>query len=440
MTPAKRIMMLMVAAGLSVAVATAQEIPLADPGDVDMPGEVAMPGEMGAPLDMGAAGGEMPSMGPDNAPSMHLQDTGEQSMLVEPGQSSVDSCEECNGSAYDLWDMESVPIESSGTWLRRGLWFAEADVVVMNRIWSRHDMLLASADSLPPPFSGSNRFLYLRSAHPGEDASLKTTLGRFLFRDERNRDHSVELTTYIGGDWVIDNALDSTNGQLQVPFPIDGNNRSFDFSNRQTVLYSSRFNSFELNYHVQRRMRRDQMAMDPDGHWRRQASPGVTHEYYAGVRYLELSEILDWRAEDLLLVPGDDGTYLIQTDNDLIGLQIGGGETYETDRWSVGFGGKAGTYVNDASARSQLDFTSDDLSDFDQRRTEDQLSFIGEAWIQAKWHFTPNFSLRTGIQILYITSVALAPNQADFISESKELSSSGDPFYQGASVGFEGYW
>jgi hypothetical protein len=409
-------LLLTAAALLCVGVATAQELPRFDSGELDLPPDdfTLMPSEPASPM-------ESPG-------------TTEESMVVGPVESAVDSLEGCDpssASAYDLWDMEPVPIESTGTWLRRGLWYAEAEAVVMMRLWSRQDVLLASANGFPPPFSDPNIFIMLRQAHPGQDASVRTTLGRYLFRDIDNRDHTTELTIFVGGDWVQNLEAGSPNVGLQVPFLVDGNNTSFDDSLRQTAIYSSRFNSFEWNYRVQRRLTRDQMVMDPNGQWTRQASSGFTKEFLVGLRFLELTEILDWKAEDVQ-VNGNDGSYLIQSDNDLVGMQLGSGFTFETSRWSIGLSGKGGAYVNDASSTQQLDFTLNNAADYQRDASEDQLSFIGD--------LTPNFSLRSGLHVLYITSVAQAPNQANFIADFKNVVTSGDPFYFGVSAGFEGYW
>ena len=306
MTTAMRFLGLVVATAMSVGWAAAQEMPLFDPGALDVPIET------------------LPD--PDTGEAMVVTESGgtEQSMVVGPVEStieSLDGCETMSPEPYDLWDMHAVPTLSSGTWLRRGMWYAEADVIVMNRLWERDNVILASEDGGIPGQSGSNRFLVLHDAHPGQDASVRTTLGRFLFRDEENRDHTAEFTVFGGGDWVQEGALDSTNNALLVPFETDGNNRSFDNADRMTVGYSSRYNSFELNYRVKRRMGRDQMVMDPNGCWRRQASQGMTKDFLIGIRFMEMIEIMDWLAEDIGGA-GDDGAYLIRSDNDMIGLLI----------------------------------------------------------------------------------------------------------------------
>jgi hypothetical protein len=181
------------------------------------------------------------------------------------------------------------------------------------------------------------------------------------------------------------------------------------------------------------------MVMDPNGQWRREASSGLNKHYLIGLRYLELREILDWRAEDMFVV-GDDGKYLINTDNDLFGVQLGAGLNYESGRWSLGFQSKGGFYVNDADARSELNFTSDDNSDFDRRSTEDEFSFVGETGLLGRWHLTPSFSLRAGWEFFFMESVALAPSQITFINDSSRITTTGYSFYMGGSLGFEGYW
>ena len=299
--------------------------------------------------------------------------------------------------------------------------------------------MLVSQDGQEPPFSSFNRLLILRKAAPGTRPLGADDSGAYLFRDDENRDHTTEFTVFVGGDFLQHKVLGSPDGQLQVPFQIDGNNTSFDNSTRNTVNYSSQFNSFEWNYRVERRMERDQMVMDPNAQWTRQASPGFTKEFLVGVRYLKLRDLFNWQAEDVQ-VANNTGQYLIRTDNDLIGLQLGAGFTYETARWSIGLNGKGGPYANTASARDQLNFTIDDTADFLHHSAENQFSFVGESALDLKYHLTPNFSLTTGLHLLYITAVAEAPYQANFLADYNTVVTSGDPFYFGATAGIEGYW
>jgi hypothetical protein len=405
----------------------------------------------------------LPSLnGPGSVPYGMPSFGGEEETL--PAPNSLEGYETPQGDQYDLnancdypdagglWN-QVAPIESTGTWLRRGFWYAEADAVIFNRMWDRDDLRLAAQDvnvNMPPInnqsvgfnpiFLNTNRLLILNGSLPGRDASVRTTLGHFLFRDSRNRDHNVEFTAFGGGIWDQGRVITSEDPfGLFVPFVVDGGNLSFDGSSRQTVNYRSHYKSFEMNYRVRQRLGHDQLIMDANGGWHRAANSGFEREYLAGLRYLKLEDKFDWRAEDIAVL-GEDGRYLIHTDNDLFGFQTGGGITYEGRRWSLGFFGKGGVFLNDALGTNQLTFTDEDIEDSNLRLREDQLSFVGEFKLQSRFHITPNVSIRAGYDLMYITSVALAPSQATFIPEFSYLNTTGDPFYHGAAFGLEGYW
>jgi hypothetical protein len=395
-----------------------------------------------------------------------------QSVLVGPAPEDGQPFDGYHPEAYpefapglhDDFHGPMAPIESTGTWLRRGFWYAEAEAVVWNRMWNRDDKIFAADDVnvddptffsnlvLPQVEIETNRLLVLQSTNPGQDASVRATLGQFLFRDSRNRDHTAEFTAFGGGDWVQQRVISSTgNFGLFVPFHIDGSsillgggNRSFDQSTRQSISYSSHYSSFEGNYRVRSRMQRDRLIMDANGHWHRAGSNTWVREYLVGLRMMELRDILDWRAEDIRngtsTEVGNDGSYYIRTDNDLFGVQLGTGITYEAPRWSLGVTCKGGIFINDALGRSTLNFTLDDEDDFDHRLREDELSFVGEAKVMGRFHVTPNISLRASYEAMFLESVALAPSQANFVPVFSYLNTTGDPFYHGASFGFETFW
>ncbi len=431
---------LFLTAALWVGGATAQEMPFSEGGD-------ELPQDFGLPLNDAQSTAGM------GAPEVR-----DQSVLVDSVHDPTAPFSGCEDGGFDDFGPEMhghwpglAPIESTGTWLRRGFWYAEADGVIWNRLWNRDDKLYAAQDPQvnnpsffsrlnPVPILNTNRLMYLESSHPGQDGSVRVTLGNFLFRDPRNRDHTAEFTAFGGGDWEQDRVITSTvNFGLQVPFYIDGFNRSFDNSTRQTIDYGSDFKSFELNYRVKQRLGRDQLVMDANGQWHRAANSGFEREYLAGLRFMNLGESLDWQAEDIVAL-GNDGRYQVETDNDMIGFQLGGGFTYQAPRWSIGISCKGGVFANDATGQTILDFTADDDDDANVFLKEDELSFVGEARLLGRFHLTPNISLRAAYEMMFLESVALAPLQTTFIPEFAFLNTSGDPFYHGASFGFEGYW
>ena len=448
MTISSRIMIgLIMTAVIGAVGAQAQQLPPPEAADAMSPSELTLPtDEAIGPM----ATEEMPLEG--------VEQRGEDSMLNGEQPLSVDALEGCNDFAsgpQDYWDTYSAPIESTGTWLRRGFWYAQTEAVVWNRFWNRDSKFLAAQDPnvLNPqffpfapnpagqkPIWSTNRFLMLDGSQPGEDASVRATLGHFLFRDSRNRDHLAEATVFGGGDWHQHRQVASEDDfGLFVPFYISGNNRTFNQSTRQAVDFSSTFRSFEANYRVRSRMRRDQLVMDANGQWHRAANPGFTKEYLAGLRMMEMRDIMDWTAEDIAVISAD-GSYFIRTDNDLFGLQLGAGTTYEAARWSLGADTKMGFYVNDSRGRTTLNFTADDDNDADLSFASDGISWLVEVHVTGRFHVTPNFSLRASYELMYLTAQALAPYQATFITDLSYLNTAGDPLYHGMSFGFEGFW
>lgn len=339
---------------------------------------------------------------------------------------------ECNN---DIWGGQPALTESTGSWLRRGFWYAELDAVVLNRMWNRDDKVLASDTT-------AVRRLHLMRTDPGAEGSVRLTLGRFLFRDVRNRDHTMEFVAFGGGEASQDDTLTSAvDGQtLEVPFGIDFFNLSFDGAETMHIDYDSRFKSFEINYRVKERMRRDRMVLTPSGEWVRTANHGVTKQYLAGLRYFNLEDDLIWRATNIATFAGEDGTYRVNTSNDMFGFQLGCSLLFEHDRWNLEVGGKGGPYVNDIRADSAMTITNDPTDSFVKNNGEKSLAFVGEFQLIGRYHLRPNVSLRAGWQMMYITSVALAPNQIDFSPDEGRFPYSGDPFYNGAIFGLESYW
>jgi len=252
----------------------------------------------------------------------------------------------------------------------------------------------------------------------------------------------MEFTAFGAGEWGQDDTLTSaSDGQtIQVPQGISDFNPAFDGADSMTTQYDSRFSSFEVNYRVKERMRNDRMVLTPSGHWVRQANEGITQQYLVGLRYMDLEDILDWRATNIATFNNEDGRYLLEANNDMFGLQLGYSLLFERDRWNVEFSGKGGPYINDVKANSRLAITNDQDSSFSVSNRESTLSFIGEFQVIGRYHLRPNLSLRAGLQMMYITSVALAPDQLTFSPDPGRFPYTGDPFYNGGIFGFEGYW
>lgn len=439
---------------------------------------------------------------PADLPAYEAGEVAASETLVEavpaPAQMSApmayDPLQPIAADALSLTGCGPAITESSGTWLRRGLWYADLDAVVMARTWDSNGATLIEEYDAPVnqviitvgvvPFVDVTpiQSQSLGESSPGYDGSARLALGRFLFRDQTNRDHTFEFVTFGGAEWderlgavaqltAINEGLGPGQRQsggdqrgLHVPQAIDGNGpldqddlqgfNSFDRANTMDIEYASRFHSWEWNYNVAQRMRKDRMELLPSGEWVRRASPGITWDYTAGFRYFDVEERLDWFATDIDSIDptegqtaGDtDGAYNIKTSNNLFGLQLGAGMTYETDRWNVTVGTKHGFAINDARATTALTYNDPDgvaaiaLNNYTTDLHENSLAYMATGSILARYHLRPNISLRVGWEFMYVTGLALAPNQADFNPSVQQLSTTGDAFYHGVSFGSEFYW
>jgi hypothetical protein len=344
------------------------------------------------------------------------------------------------------FDCQQALLESTGTWLQRGFWFAEADAVLLHRSYSRHDVVLMVDETVSNNFFLQANELVLAPGRPGAEGTARLKVGRFLFRDHENRDHTAEFTIYGGGDWSQSGRLDGT---LSVPFVLTGGdftqdgNPSFNGAQSSQFNYDSWFNSFELNYHVKQRLTKDRMELEPSGHWVRRAQPSMLRSYFAGGRYFDLDERLNW---DAFGIPdanddGDEetGNYHIRTGNHLLGTQLGFTTAYQSVRWSLGMQAKGGMYLNMQTMNSDFEVTN--LTNGTSDLETDGLAWIGEGALIGKWYLRPNFALRTSLEVMHVAGVALAPKHINFNPNGSQfINSASELVFLGGAIGFEGYW
>ncbi len=356
---------------------------------------------------------------------------------------------------YRVFESQPALLESTGTWLRRGFWYSEVDAVILNRDFDRRALILmgqvvgTTQDQFGRVIPRSND-LFIGGHKPGAEGVPRVMLGKFLFRDQLNRDHTAEFTLYGGGQWSQQSSLDAVplgadtgTTSLTVPSRITRGNPAFDGATSSQFTHESRFNSFEINYHLKSRLKHDRMAMRPDGEWVRTATPTRTRSLLVGVRYFDVTENLSWNAfgvPDTINGGTVNGNYLVRTDNDMIGIQLGASQSYETSRWSLGVLGKMAAMLNEINLDSNFSGT-DSLTSGTTRSREDSMSLLAELRLTGKWHLRPNFSLRAGFELLFVDSIALAPFQLNFVpGGNSQIVSSSNNLYLGTSVGFEGYW
>ena len=295
---------------------------------------------------------------------------------------------------FRTFDCQPALLESTGTWLRRGFWYGEIDAVLLERSFNTSGVTLAFDASVLNPIQrlGTKNQLAIDGAKPGVEGAPRLNVGRFLFRDHANRDHTMEFTIFGGGNWSQNSELDG--GNLVMPLTVTNGNPSFSGAQRMQFDYNSWFNSFELTYNVKQRMQKDRMELEPSGHWVRRAQPSSTNSLLAGLRYFSLDEDLKIMAFGIpdgnADLNDETGNYHVRTGNHLIGTEMGIGHSYETSRWSLEAKVKGGMYLNMIDLDSSFDVTGN-ITSGSTDLEGDNMTWIGQAALIGKWHLHPTF-------------------------------------------------
>ena len=342
-----------------------------------------------------------------------------------------------SGGVEPFEDVEYTPVEalSSGAWLRSGITYVEADVVLLQH--NSHNQIKLASDAT----TDSKRALLVERGALALSANMRINVGHNLMRDDLNRDHAVEFMFYGLGDWSGASSVVPATDNFLIS-DIDPFIGGFNGANEQTYRYASDLDSYELNYRISWRLGRDQMVLQPGGDWVRQATPGTLFSFLGGLRVLKVDERFNYTS--VSTVPAlRRGQAVVLTSNDLVGAQFGGLWMRQHSNWNWGVSGKAGAYVNFTSMTSSLETVDPVLTEIDRetRSEEDVLSFAGELSVFARYHIRPNFTARVAYEALFLNQVAQATEQ-HFLSTDPiiDVETGGAPFYMGLSCGFEATW
>ncbi len=373
---------------------------------------------------------------PQNQQSMRPEDS-----IVMEGDEFVehDSMME-DGPAYPF---------TSGNWWHNGCWYAASDFVVWHRT-RPFGLVLGFDDSFEPPVETIVFFpipeLNKNQTSLGVEPGNRTTIGYMLMRDLDNRDHSIEAT-YLGfNEWEGHAGLISNEPRMlltQLDFGAPGYNAA-DFYD---IFYQSQFHSVEINYRIRNRPGRDRMIMGPDGFWSRQIVPGRTQSLILGLRGITVDERWQWLSgRNGVSSDVFSGDMLINTDNNLLGVQMGGDCTDVHEGWYWGVRGTAGVYCNFAEGQYRLRAidTQIDSRFLDTSAHNQSCAFLGELSFMFGWEMTEHITLRVSYDLALVGGLALASDQVSFdkylASRVPSLNEGGQIFYNGLSVGLEAYW
>ena len=330
-----------------------------------------------------------------------------------------------------------APAVSAGDWLRNGHWYSEQSVVYLARVANVRNDLQLALEFINPLDLGENSLDI--ALQPGYEPGLRSTIGRYLGRDESNRDHSAEFTFLGLTHWQFSESITGADGGaifqvidplISVPVYDDADIQGFD--------QTSDFNSYEFNYRIDRRLGRDRMVYTRDSSWVRQATPSLLCSVFAGVRTVIVNESINWFAQNAT----GDGRYIVVTHNNLVGPQVGSDLFYEHTYWRAGIRANAGALVNWASQSSTVRILQPNGTPLSPNRDEfakdHSLSFVGGLSFIGEYRFRPSFGLRVSYDMIWVSNLALAHNQLTFLPNTPtEISSTHSLFFQGVSLGFE---
>ncbi len=360
------------------------------------------------------------------------------------------------------WGGEApAAVWSSGEWFRSGIWYTTADFLIVRRNRPR-DQLLIGIDVTNP-----DDLFFNYGATGGVEPAMRVTVGRFIGRDWQNRDHSIEVG-FLGINEFRTGQSIRAQGEGGLILLLDQKQGGVNNADLWFTEHASRMHSIEADLRRRHRPEKDRLVMAPDGTWTRQYTSSYVPSMLLGMRYLNLNEDYSFfsRSLGVLQRPSEDGEpvftsiteteyrgdYDIETRNDLFGIQIGGDLINQREQWHWGVRGKAGAFINFAEQFTVAQFNdlraeragqpgdpSIDVAPRVEHATRANEAFFGEVSLMAAYHFTPNFTARASYDFMFLTGVALAPDQFTF-TETNRLSLDGAIFYQGLSLGLEMVW
>ncbi len=177
-----------------------------------------------------------------------------------------------------------------------------------------------------------------------------------------------------------------------------------------------------------------------------------TFEWFVGFRYFNLREHLQIVGNRPQTTPTDPGledysVYDVRTSNNLYGPQVGA----RVRRWGRKLGweatGKAGIFGSDTQQEQYIWDFPGQPTPFEIRpltsASDDGVAFVGELNLTGIYRLNETWNLRAGYNLIWITGVALAPDQLDFsttLPAGNQISSSGGVLLHGVSCGLEARW
>jgi hypothetical protein len=380
----------------------------------------------------------------------------ESAPIVETSSRAMD------GLRLDELTLDEMPFEaSSGDWFSSGRWYGSAEMVWFDR--SRNYRRLLGFDVIGRAPTPTNRLPVGSFTTTGIPFPLapgaRLTLGEYLGRDYLDRDRSLEMTYYGGLSFYQQDKYNALKDSFLVS-PLTNKLPGFNGAQTYETTHNSIFNSMEWNYKLHRRLGRDQLVMSPNGSWSRHAERAWLPSLIIGTRVTNVNETFNFASRRNNTDPSQfAGNYLIDTQNWLWGMNLGGELISQNEFYFWGLRGRATPSMN-FSGNQQTANGVDTLGplpnptpppptitfaqgSFNRSTSQQELvpSFVGDLSLFAGWNVTPNFTLKAGYDFLWVAGIATATRQfnLDNVRENSH-DGGGQIFYNGLSFGCEGSW
>jgi hypothetical protein len=365
-----------------------------------------------------------------------------------------------DGLRIQEFTLGEMPNEaSSADWFSSGRWYGSAEVLSMSRGRNYRRVIGYDPSIRRNPSGGTNFAGTFMS--PGIPFNVvpagRITLGRYLGRDNLDRDQSLEMTYYGGMSFFIRDAYHALPLSFLVT-PLAGTITpglpGFTFAQTYESTNSSDFNALECNYKLHRRLGRDKVIMSPDGGWTRHAERGWLPAFLIGGRLANVNEAFTFRSSRNNTAPDQfSGAYDIQSQTWLAGLNIGGELISQNEFYYWGVRGRVTPAISFAGNQQQAAGVNNlpapppeaDVlrGSFAWQQSANQVGpgFIGDLTMLAGWQVTPNFAIQVGYDFLWVAGVATSTRQFNLDNvRPNSIDSGGQILYQGVSMGVEGSW
>lgn len=282
---------------------------------------------------------------------------------------------------------------------------------------------------------------------PG-DLTFNTQPGMRLFYGEVGDCNPGWEVGYLGvWGMFADATAVSPAGTLQADNPLGLPPGSLNGADFARATYRSSLNAAEFNLFSRwSDGGYDRRAGEP---WRRCDNYDLgTLDWLAGFRWAGLDE-----QAVLAFSPAGNpggGLYGVNSNSNIFAAQVGARARAAWERWAFESWAKValgGTSMSQSQAPIVNSILNVDGQPFVERSarsaTEAGVGFIGDMNFTLTYRFTETWGLRLGYNLIWLSGVALAPNQFDFTAPpagGTGLNGGSSVFLSGASLGLEARW